>query len=73
MGVINVSPDSFYSESRTTSTESAVKKALDFEKLGADIVDIGGESTRPGSEPIDADEEIDRVIPVIEGINKNKE
>ncbi|UCB47548.1 MAG: dihydropteroate synthase [Spirochaetota bacterium] len=70
MGVINVSPDSFYPESRITSTDGAVKRALEFEKLGADIVDIGGESTRPGSEPLDADDEINRVIPVIEGINK---
>jgi dihydropteroate synthase len=70
MGVINLSPDSFYSGSNVTSTEDAVQRALDFEKQGADIVDVGGESTRPGSESIDVDEEIERVIPVIEGINK---
>jgi dihydropteroate synthase len=70
MGVINLSPDSFYTESRITSTEEAVKRALDFEMLGADIVDVGGESTRPGSKSIDINEEMRRVIPVIEGINK---
>jgi dihydropteroate synthase len=70
MGVINVSPDSFYSESRILNADDAVKKALDFEKLGADIVDVGGESTRPGSGPISVNEEIERVIPVIKEISK---
>jgi dihydropteroate synthase len=70
MGIINVTPDSFYSGSRIQSIEEAVERALQFEELGADIVDLGGESTRPGSEAVSADEEIARVIPVIEGIRK---
>jgi len=70
MGIINVTPDSFYSGSRTQSIEEAVERALQFEELGADIVDVGGESTRPGADAVTADEEIARVIPVIEGIRK---
>ena len=70
MGIINVTPDSFYSGSRTQGIEEAVERALQFEELGADIVDIGGESTRPGSTAVPADAEIARVIPVIEGIIK---
>lgn len=73
MGIINVTPDSFYSGSRTQSIEEAVERALYFEELGADIVDIGGESTRPGSDPVTADEEIARIIPVIEGIRKRSD
>ena len=70
MGIINVTPDSFYSGSRTQGIEEAVERAIQFEELGADIVDIGGESTRPGSTAVQADAEIARVIPVIEGIKK---
>jgi dihydropteroate synthase len=70
MGIINVTPDSFYSGSRSSHIEEAVKRALWFEDLGADIVDIGGESTRPGSEAVSVDEEIARVIPVLEGIRR---
>lgn len=70
MGIINVTPDSFYSGSRTQGIEGAVERALQFEELGADIVDVGGESTRPGSTAVPADVEISRVIPVIEGIRK---
>ena len=70
MGIINVTPDSFYSGSRIQSIEEAVERAIQFEELGADIVDVGGESTRPGSDAVTEDEEIARVIPVIEGIRK---
>lgn len=73
MGVINVTPDSFYKGSRVQQREAAVERALYFEKAGADIVDVGGLSTRPGAEEIDADEEAGRVVPVIEGIRKRSD
>jgi dihydropteroate synthase len=73
MGVINVTPDSFYIGSRVQRREDAVERALDFEKAGADVVDVSGLSTRPGAEEIDADEETERVIPVIEGIRKRSD
>ncbi|MBI3547935.1 MAG: dihydropteroate synthase [Elusimicrobia bacterium] len=64
MGVINVTPDSFYAASRSRP-ESAVDRALRLVEEGADILDIGGESTRPGAESVTADEESRRVVPVI--------
>lgn len=70
MGVINLSADSFYAGSRLAGVEEAVSKALSFEEAGADIVDVGGESTRPGSSPINAEDELRRILPVIEGIKK---
>ena len=70
MGIINVSPDSFYEGSRVHETGCAVERALLFEDLGADIIDIGGESTRPGSGEITTEEEKRRVLPVLEGIRK---
>jgi dihydropteroate synthase len=65
MGIINVSPDSFSGDG-LTSIEAAVAQARQFVGQGADILDIGGESTRPGSAPVPVDEEIRRVVPVIE-------
>lgn len=74
MGILNATPDSFYSNSRVSGVEEGVKRALEMIKNGADIIDVGGESTRPGSEPIGLDEELNRVIPLIEGIRReNKE
>ena len=73
MGIINVTPDSFYSGSRIRDTERAVERALQFEELGADIVDIGGESTRPGSAATPDDEEIRRIVPVVERIRKKSD
>lgn len=69
MGIINVTPDSF-SQDGILSIKDVVKKAKQFEKDGADIIDIGGESTRPGSLPISIQEEIKRVIPAIKAIKK---
>lgn len=66
MGVVNVTPDSFVSEVRTPDTDDAVERALQLAADGATILDIGGESTRPGAEPISVDVEQDRVLPVIE-------
>jgi len=68
MGILNVTPDSFSDGGEFECTNSAVKHALQMEKDGADIIDIGGESSRPGAEPITLEEELKRVIPVIESI-----
>ncbi|MFH1687434.1 MAG: dihydropteroate synthase [bacterium] len=65
MGVLNVTPDSFSDGGRFATTEQAVEHALRLEEDGADIIDIGGESTRPGAEPVDEDKEKERVLPVI--------
>ncbi|NLV75663.1 MAG: dihydropteroate synthase [Tissierellia bacterium] len=74
MGILNVTDNSFYPESRVGSVENAVNRAMKMIEDGADILDIGGESTRPGSDPVTVDEEIDRVIPVIKGIReRNKD
>lgn len=65
MGIVNVTPDSFSDGGRFFRTEDAVRHALDLVEQGADLLDIGGESTRPYSDPVSADEELHRVIPVI--------
>ncbi len=69
MGIINVTPDSFYDGGEAFETKSAVEIGMEFERHGADILDVGGESTRPGSERVTAEEEIKRVIPVIEELS----
>ncbi|MGI8425431.1 MAG: dihydropteroate synthase [Actinomycetota bacterium] len=69
MGVLNVTPDSFSDGGLFLSPETALKQAFQMQLEGADIIDVGGESTRPGAEPVSAAEEIDRVIPVIERIS----
>jgi dihydropteroate synthase len=71
MGILNVTPDSFYSESRVRTLDEALRKAEKMLNEGAKIIDVGGESTRPGSEPVSEDEEKRRVIPVILGISEN--
>jgi dihydropteroate synthase len=68
MGVLNVTPDSFSDGGKYAQPESAVEHALAMEQAGADILDIGGESTRPGSEEISASQELDRILPVLEGL-----
>ncbi|MBN2027151.1 MAG: dihydropteroate synthase [Actinobacteria bacterium] len=68
MGVVNVTPDSFSDGGRFFDAKTAIDHALRLEEEGADILDIGGESTRPGSDFITLDEELRRVMPVIEGI-----
>ena len=68
MGIVNVTPDSFSDGGRLTTIEAAVAHALALVEQGADIIDIGGESTRPGAEPVSVADEIARVVPVIEGI-----
>jgi dihydropteroate synthase len=68
MGVLNVTPDSFSDGGEHFSVDDAVKHAFSMEKNGVDIIDIGGESTRPGATSISVKEEMDRIIPVIEQI-----
>jgi dihydropteroate synthase len=66
MGVLNVTPDSFFDGGCWSTHDKAIKHALDMIKQGADIIDIGGESSRPGAQAVSLDEELTRVIPVIE-------
>ncbi len=68
MGIVNVTPDSFSDGGRLASVEAAVVHGLRLVEQGADILDIGGESTRPGAAPVAEAEEIARVVPVIEGL-----
>lgn len=68
MGIINVTPDSFFDGGLYASTESAIRHAIQLIKEGADILDIGGESTRPGSVAISTEEELCRVLPVVRGL-----
>ena len=70
MGILNITPDSFSDGGRYNDPGSALKKAKEMVKEGADIIDVGGESTRPGHMEISTDEEIERVIPVIERLVK---
>lgn len=65
MGILNVTPDSFSDGGNYMTVDAAVQQALQMEKDGAAIIDIGGESTRPGHTPLSADEEIARVVPII--------
>ncbi|MDS0222632.1 dihydropteroate synthase [Haloarcula sp. S1AR25-5A] len=69
MGICNITPDSFHDGGEYNAVEDAVARAEQMVEAGADILDIGGESTRPGAEPIPAEEEIDRVVPVIEALS----
>ena len=68
MGIVNVTPDSFSDGGKFNTTEKAIEHALQLVGEGAEILDIGGESTRPGASPVPLDEELKRVIPVIEGL-----
>ncbi len=70
MGILNVTPDSFSDGGRYSDFESAVTRADELIAAGADILDVGGESTRPFADPIDAEEELRRVIPVIKAIRQ---
>jgi dihydropteroate synthase len=70
MGILNITEDSFWEGSRLGDSKTAIETALRMEADGADIIDIGGESTRPGSAYVSAEEEMRRVVPVIEGIRR---
>ena len=71
MGILNVTPDSFSDGGRYDSVNEALKRARQMILEGVDLIDIGGESTRPGYEPISDEEEIERIVPVIEAIKRH--
>jgi dihydropteroate synthase len=73
MGILNLTPDSFSDGGSWVETEKAVSHALEMIEQGADIIDIGGESTRPGADVVDVETELRRVIPVIEAIRKENQ
>jgi dihydropteroate synthase len=70
MGVVNVTPDSFSDGGQFLDPQRAIEHGLELESQGAHILDVGGESTRPGSDPVSVDEELRRTIPVVEGLAK---
>jgi len=70
MGILNVTPDSFSKDGLYHHTEKACLRALEMVNQGADIIDIGGESSRPGAQPVSVEEELSRVIPVVESLVK---
>jgi len=71
VGIVNVTPDSFYDGGRNPTSDAAIAHGLALAAEGADWLDVGGESTRPGAEPVAAEEERARVLPVIEGLAKH--
>lgn len=72
MGVVNVTPDSFSDGGRYLDPDRAIDHGLELARQGADWIDIGGESTRPGSKPISAEEELSRVLPVVRGLHRRR-
>jgi dihydropteroate synthase len=73
MGIVNITPDSFSDGGKHLNDSDAIEHGLRLADEGADIIDIGGESTRPGADPVCAEDELARVIPVIEGIRRKKD
>jgi dihydropteroate synthase len=73
MGILNCTPDSFYPDSRVGTTEAALKSARKMITSGVDIIDVGGESTRPGSNGVAVKEELKRIVPIIEAIRKESD
>src|SRR5690625_7521550 len=72
MGILNVTPDSFSDGGKYNELDVAIEQAKKMEEEGADIIDIGGESTRPGHDPISVEEELDRGLPVIEAVRQER-
>ena len=72
MGIINVTPDSFSDGGRFFDADDAVEHGLRLAAEGADVLDVGGESTRPGSQPVDVQEELRRVMPVVGARQENR-
>lgn len=70
MGILNVTPDSFSDGGEYDHVDAAVARALAMQAEGAQVIDVGGESTRPGAQPVNAEQEIERVVPVIEAIRR---
>ena len=73
MGILNVTPDSFSDGGRFSTIDSALTHAREMASGGADIIDVGGESTRPGADPVSASEEIERVLPIIQAIRRESD
>jgi dihydropteroate synthase len=73
MGILNCTPDSFSDGGQYAGSEAAVNAACGMVEDGADIVDVGGESTRPGADPVSSNEQLDRVIPVIRGLRRRSD
>ena len=73
MGILNITPDSFSDGGKYLTLNEALKRAHEMIEEGVDIIDIGGESTRPGSEPVSADEELKRIMPIIEALKKDSD
>ena len=73
MGILNITPDSFSDGGKYLTLNEALKRAHEMIEEGVDIIDIGGESTRPGSEPVSADEELKRITPIIEALKKDSD
>ena len=73
MGILNITPDSFSDGGQYLNVDEALKRAHEMIREGVDIIDIGGESTRPGSEPVSMDEELKRIIPIIEALKKDSD
>lgn len=71
MGILNVTPDSFSDGGRYNNMDAAIRRAQEMVREGADIIDIGGESTRPGGEPVSLELELERVIPVVEALREH--
>ena len=71
MGILNITPDSFSDGGMYLDFNAALKRANQMIEEGVDIIDIGGESTRPGSDPVSTDEELKRIVPIIEAIKKS--
>jgi dihydropteroate synthase len=71
MGILNVTPDSFSDGGAFPDKEKAVERGLEMIEEGADVIDIGGESTRPGARPVSEDEEMERILPVVRGLRKS--
>src|SRR5688572_20970622 len=72
MGIVNVTPDSFSDGGRFAATDSAIQQALRLAAEGADLLDVGGESSRPGSKPVSLEEELARVVPVVRGLSDQR-
>ena len=70
MGIVNVTPDSFSDGGKYNTSEEAIRRANNLVEEGADIIDIGGESTRPGATPISWEEEWSRIEPVLRGLSR---
>ena len=70
MGILNITPDSFHGPSRQHTVEQGIRNAKGMIAAGAEIIDIGGESTRPGSQPVSIEEELERVLPVITALRE---